>query len=133
MLSIRNSADLDRALDAPLEPYLRRLLTLRRDQLVGDTGLDLGEFMHAIVVRVGDTLAQIEAEAGVPIATNLIDGKRLEDAEFEPSFDYVRRSEGWLEAVMITTDDGFALVLLVPDLITVDPSITLLLRRCVAA
>ncbi|NII58345.1 hypothetical protein [Sphingomonas aerolata] len=133
MLSIRNSADLDRALDAPLEPYLRCLLTLRRDQLVGDTGLDLGEFMHAIVVRVGDTLAQVEAEAGVPIATNLIDGKRLGDAEFEPSFDYVRRCEGWLEAVIILTDDGFALVLLVPDLITVDPSITLLLRRCVAA
>lgn len=132
MLSIRNSADMDRALVSLLDPTLRRLLTLRRDQLAED-GLDLDEIVHIIVVRPGDTLAAVEAEAGVAIATNLVDGSRLGDPEFEPLFEYVTRADGWLEAVMILSDDGFGLVLFVPDTIDIDPAISLLLRRCAAA
>lgn len=132
MLSIRNSADMDRALVSLLDPALRRLLTLRRDQLAED-GLDLDEIVHIIVVRPGDTLAEVEAEAGVAIATNLVDGSRLGDPEFEPLFEYVTRKDGWLEAVMILSDDGFGLVLFVPDTIDVDPAISLLLRRHAAA
>lgn len=132
MLSIRNSADMDRALVSLLDPALRRLLTLRRDQLADD-GLDLDEIVHIIVVRPGDTLAEVEAEAGAAIATNLVDGKRLGDPEFEPLFEYVTRNDGWLEAVMILSDDGFGLVLFVPDTIDVDPAISLLLRRHAAA
>ena len=132
MLSIRNSADMDRALVSLLDPALRRLLTLRRDQLAED-GLDLDEIVHIIVVRPGDTLAEVEAEAGVAIATNLVDGSRLGDPEFEPLFEYVTRKDGFLEAVMILSDDGFGLVLFVPDTIDVDPAISLLLRRHAAA
>jgi hypothetical protein len=132
MLSIRNSADMDRALVSLLDPALRRLLTLRRDQLAEDE-LDLEEIAHCIVVRPGDTLAAVEAEAGVAIATNLVDGSRLGDPEFEPLFEYVTRKDGWLEAVMILSDDGFGLVLFVPDTIEVDPAISLLLRRHAAA
>lgn len=116
-----------------MNPHLRALLTLRRDQLIGDGDEDLGEFVHFIVVRNGDTLAAVEAEAGVALSTNPIDGRRLGDPEFEPPFEYVRRENGFLEAVMILTDDGFAVVLLVPDTIEIDPAITLLLRRCVVA
>ncbi|RYF13563.1 MAG: hypothetical protein EOO77_15295 [Oxalobacteraceae bacterium] len=132
MLSIRNSADMDRALVSLLDPALRRLLTLRRDQLAED-GLDLDEIVHIIVVRPGDTLAEVEAESGVAIAINLVDGSRLGDPEFEPLFEYVTRKDGWLEAVMILSDDGFGLVLFVPDTIDVDPAISLLLRRHAAA
>lgn len=132
MISIRNSADMDRALVSLLDPALRRLLTLRRDQLAED-GLDLEEIAHFIVVRPGDTLAAVEAEAGVAIATNLVDGSRLGEPEFEPLFETVTRKDGWLEAVMILSDDGFGLVLFVPDTIDVDPAISLLLRRHAAA
>lgn len=132
MLSIRNSVDMDRALVSLLDPALRRLLTLRRDQLTED-GLDLDEIVHIIVVRPGDALAEVEAEAGVAIATNLVDGSRLGDPEFEPLFEYVTRKDGWLKAVMILSDDGFGLVLFVPDTIDVDPAISLLLRRHAAA
>lgn len=132
MLSIRNSADMDRALVSLLDPALRRLLTLRRDQLTED-GLDLEEIGHFIVVRPGDSLAEVEAEAGVAIATNLVDGSRLGDPEFEPLFEYVTRKDGYLEAIMILSDDGFGLVLFVPDTIEIDPAISLLLRRHAAA
>ncbi|WP_380783486.1 hypothetical protein [Sphingomonas sp. R86520] len=115
-----------------LDPALRRLLTLRRDQLAED-GLGLDEIVHIIVVRPDDTLAEVEAEAGVAIATNLVDGSRLGDPEFEPLFEYVTRKDGFLEAVMITSDSGFGLVLFVPDTLDVDPAISLLLRRHAAA
>ena len=133
MISIRSSADLTRVLNGCLEPHLRALLTLRRDQLIGDGEEDLGELVHFIVVRTGDTLSAVEAEAGVALSTNPIDGRRLGDPYFEPLFEYVKRENGFLEAVMILTDDGFAVVLLVPDTIDVDPAISLLLRRCAAA
>ncbi len=133
MISIRSSADLARVLNGCLEPHLRALLTLRRDQLIGDGGEDLGELVHFIVVRNGDTLAAVETEAGVALSTNPIDGRRLGDPDFEPLFDLVRREHGFLEAIMILSDDGFAVVLLVPDTMTIDPAITLLLRRCAAA
>lgn len=132
MLSIRNSADMDRALVSLLDPTLRRLLTLRRDQLAED-GLDLDEIVHIIIVRPGDTISEVEAEAGVAIATNLVDGSQLGDPHFQALFEYVTREDGWLEAVMILSDDGFGLVLFVPDTIDVDPAISLLLRRCAAA
>jgi len=133
MISIRSSADLTRVLNGCLEPHLRALLALRRDQLIGDGEEDLGDLVHFIVVRDGDTLAAVEAEAGVALSTNPIDGRRLGDPDFEPLFDSVRREHGLLEAIMILTDDGFAVVLLVPDTITIDPAISLLLRRCAAA
>ncbi|KQM71692.1 hypothetical protein ASE72_09220 [Sphingomonas sp. Leaf20] len=115
-----------------MEPHLRALLTLRRDQLISDGDEDLGDLVHFIVVRNGDTLAAVETEAGVALSINPIDGRRLGDPDFEPLFEYVKRQNGFLEAVMILNDDGFAVVLLVPDTITVDPNITLLLRRCAA-
>jgi hypothetical protein len=133
MISIRSSADLARVLNGCLEPHLRALLTLRRDQLVGEGDEDLGDLVHFIVVRNDDTLAAVEAEAGVALSTNPIDGRHLGDPDFEPLFEHVRRENGFLEAVMILSDDGFAVVLLVPDTITIDPAITLLLRRHAAA
>ena len=133
MISIRSSADLAQVLNGCLEPHLRALLTLRRDQLIGDGEEDLGDLVHFIVVRNGDTLAAVETEAGVALSTNPIDGRRFDDPDFEPLFDLVRLEHGFLEAIMILSDDGFAFVLLVPDTITIDPAITLLLRRCAAA
>ena len=64
MLSIRSSADMDRALDGPMDPQLRRLLTLRRDQLLANVNIDLGDVAHIIVAFRSDTLATVEAEAG---------------------------------------------------------------------
>ncbi len=133
MLSIRNSADLARAFTGMMDPVLRSLLTTRRDQWLDGADIDLSELVHVIIVQHGDTLAAVEAEAGVPIATNLVDGSRLGDPAFVTSFEWVQRHPGWLEAVMILSDDGFGIALFVPDLIEIDPAITLLLRRCSAA
>ncbi len=127
MISIRTSVDLSATLDAALCPHLRRVLVERRDQLLAD-GFDLTELAHIIVVQRGDTLDAIEGEAGVALSTNLVTGARLGDRDFTPNFEFVERHLGcWLEAVLILSDDGFGVVLFVPDVIHTDPQLLRLL------
>ena len=111
MISIRSSADMARTLAGALDPPLRQLLALRRDQLLEHEGYDFGELAHFIVVQAGDTLAAIETEAGFPLAF--------------PAFEFVTRHGRWLEAVLIVSDHGFGIALFVPDRIDIDPALLL--------
>lgn len=114
MISIRSSADLAQAFDGLLEPELRRLLALRRDQLAAGGGADLGELAHFIVARPPDTLAAVEAEAGLPL-------DHVEWTERHPG--------GWIEAPIVTDDDGFAVVVIARDCVTTDADLLQALRR----
>jgi hypothetical protein len=128
MLSIRSSADMANALASLLDPDLRGLLTQRRDQLTDETGLDLSELVHIIAVGPGDTLDAVEAEAGVAISVNPIDGTKFGDRAFVPLFEYVERHGCWWEAVLILSDDGYGIVLFVPDRIDIDPALPRLIQ-----
>jgi len=133
MLSIKTSADMERALAGPLDPALRELLAARRDQLA-DEGLDLAELAHFVVPGPGDTLASVEAEAGVSLSVNYGDNTKLGDADFKPSWEYVERHPGgWREVVLILSDDGYGVVILISDRIDLDPAFHLLLARHAAA
>lgn len=116
MLTIRSSADLARALEDPLDPDLRRLLTLRRDQLIDGAEADLGELAHFIIVRRDDLLAAVETEAGFALSG---DGSAVEWTQRHPG--------AWLEAAVVTNDDGFAVVVIARDCICTDPDLLLAL------
>ena len=59
-----------------------------------------------------------------PIATNLVDGVRIGEPDFTPSWEYAERHpSGWTEIVFVLTDDGFGHVILVPDSDEVDPAL----------
>lgn len=128
MIKILCTADMARALASPLDADLLQLLALRRDQLLEHDGYDLGELAHFIVVEPGDALAAIETATGIPLATNMIDGSNLGEPGFTTNFEYVERHGAWFEAVMIVSDDGFGIVLLVPDRPDIDPSLLGLVR-----
>ena len=117
MLNITNSAAWARALDSPIDLALKGLLRLRGDQLMTDTGgeYDLGDLVQFVVVGPGDTITRIEAAAGYPVVTS-------------PAFEWVAEHDGWYEAVTILSDDGFGIVLLVPDIEGVNPALLALLR-----
>ena len=51
MISIKSTADIARALSLPIDAELKRLLALRRDQLLAHYGYDLGELAHFVVVE----------------------------------------------------------------------------------
>lgn len=128
MISIRSTADMARALASPIDAELKRLLALRRDQLLACDGYDLGELAHFVVAEPFDTLAAIEGEAGMPLATNLADGSKYGDPGFTANFEYVERHGAWFEAVMILSDDGFGIVLFIPDRLDIDSSLLELVR-----
>lgn len=128
MISIRSSADMARALALPLEPELLELLALRRDQLLEHDEYDLGELAHFLVAEPADTVAAIEGVVGVPLATNLVDSSKYGETGFTANFEYVERHGAWFEAVTIVSDDGFGIVLLVPDRPDIDPALLGLVR-----
>ena len=115
MLVINNALAMARALDSPLEASLKRLLILRRDQLLEYPDHDLSELACFIVAEPGDTIAQIEAEARMPLVS-------------APAFEWVQDHDGWLEAPTIVSDDGFGIVLLVPNHRNIDPALLSALR-----
>lgn len=130
MLIIDSNAAMAAALDGPLEPELRRLLTIRRDQLDG-YDLDLADMARIVVVAAGDSLTDVEAALQLPIATNLVDGSTIGTSNFTPSWEYAERHpSGWTEIVYILSDDGFGLVLMVPDVDGIDPTLS---RVCALA
>lgn len=128
MISIRSTADMAHALASPIDTDLKRLLALRRDQLLDCDGYDLGELVHFVVAEPFDTLAAIEGVVGVPLTTNFVGGIRHGDPGFTANFEYVERHGAWFEAVTILSDDGFGIVLFVPDRPDIDQTLLGLVR-----
>lgn len=104
MINITDAAAFARAMDSPIDPALRRLLRLRHDQLLADTGRDyeLGNLVQFIIAGPADTVAAIEGAANYPIVT-------------QPAFEWVVDHGGWFEAVTILSDDGFGIALFAAD------------------
>lgn len=128
MISIRSSADMVRALALPLDPDLLAVLALRRDQLLEHDDYDLGELALFLVAEPADTIAAIEGVGGVALATNLVDGSKYGEPGFTANFEYVERHGAWFEAVTIVSDDGFGIVLFVPDRPGTDRALLRLVR-----
>lgn len=117
MLVITDAAAMARALASPLDPRLKDLLALRRDQLMRDTAgeYELGELVHIVVVQPGDRIADVEVAANFPLFT-------------EPAFEWTQDHGLYLEAVTILSDDGFGIAIFVPDNDEIDPAMLSILR-----
>lgn len=117
MLIIRTAAGLARALDSPINPKLKQLLAVRRDQLFTDTGCDyeLAELVQFVVAEPNDTIAGVETATGFPLFT-------------EPAFEWVQDHGGWFEGIVILSDDGFGIALFVPDHDEIDPGMLSVMR-----
>ena len=115
---ITDTTTMDLALASALNPAIKALLIMRRDQLLSDTGgeYDIGELAHWIIVAPGDPLAAIETAAGYPIAP-------------DPPWEWVLDHGGIMEAPIIVSDDGMGVVLIVPDEQGVDLLLLSLLKR----
>lgn len=100
MHTITSSAAMAAYLAQPLDPTLRRILTVRVEQLAEYEGYDLRELAHFLIVEPGDALDAIEDALSFTFATH--------DAET------VTDHSGWIEAVYLVSDD-FGWVLLVPE------------------
>ena len=122
---IKTTLSLERALASPIDADLKSLLIERRNQL-SDHNADCA---HFIVVGPGDRLADVEAAAGFPIATNIVDGVAYGQPDFEPCWEWIERhSGGWFELVFVL-DDELATAVFVPDDPGTDPTLLQLCRE----
>jgi hypothetical protein len=116
MIDLADSAALARALDSPVADNIKALLIERRDQLAEYIENDISELAHWIVVDPGDSTEAIDNAAGFPIIAN-------------PSFEWVMDHGGLFELPTILSDDGFGIVLFVPDIEGIDRTLLTLCRE----
>lgn len=118
MQIITDTATFNLAVNSPIDPAIKALLVMRRDQLLSDTlgEYDIGELAHWIIVAPGDPLAAIEVAAGFPIA-------------HDPPWEWVLNHSGIMEAPIVISDDGFGVVLIVPLDQGIDRELLRLLQR----
>ena len=114
MLIIDTPLTMANAVATILNPWLRDHLILRREQLF-DAECEVGDLGPIIVVDAADALSSIERAAGVPIATNLVDGAVFPDPEYMPSWETCYGDHGWYEITYVTSDDGGGAIIFVPD------------------
>jgi hypothetical protein len=131
MLIIKTDVDLSNVRAGSINNVLRSILDQRRRQLASDD-YALEDLARFFIVQFGDALPGIEAAAGIPIATNFVDGITYDDPDFVPSWEWVKDHDGWFELVFVLSDDGFGHVFLVPDEQGIDARLLDLCRRYAA-
>jgi hypothetical protein len=119
MLSITNGEALSRALTAPIDDRLKRLLMLRRDQLGGD----ITDQAHFAVVQPADAAADLERTIGFSIFQNPADGSRLGDPDFAPGWEWIQDHGFAYELCFIMDDSGFGHVVIIPKTKSIAPDL----------
>ncbi len=98
MITIKTWPDLRAAIET--HPA-REILVAHADRLEEFGDQLLAELCEFILVEPTDTIADLETKLG-----------RALDP---PPWEYVDRSDGWYELVLVTGDDGFGYVVLIED------------------
>ena len=114
-------------LDSVADPFFRALIALRFEALAEEGVADDG-LAEYVLVEAGDTVAALEAAAGVCITSSPFSHARYGNADFRPCFELLEEHIGHgFEMVHILNDSGFAVTTLVPDCPGIDAE---LLRFC---
>jgi hypothetical protein len=109
---------------APVEANLRNLLAER----VHDwTACELLDLTYLVVVEAGDTERGLLEAIGYSPLVNPLTGKRMGDAAFNPSFDWLKLEGNYYELIDTVGNEGAAFVVFIPNRDDIDPE---LLRLC---
>ena len=123
MITIYDSADMQRVLSGPIDPDLKAILLGRLELLADFSDWDLADLAHFLVCQPGDGIDAIENELGISPFINLVDGARYPDAAFVPSFEFCIARKGYFDLTFCRSDAGLANCLLVPDRDDIDPTL----------
>lgn len=123
MLLLRSPEDVARVEDA----YMRALLT-QRFQDIAVTGYAYDQLGLFLVAEPGDTASDIERTGGIWITTSLFGDTKYGEEDFAPSFEVMEAHSGHcFELVHILNDDGYCVIVLVPETNDMDAE---LIRFC---
>ena len=128
MITIYDSADMQRVLSGPIDPDLKAILLGRLELLADFSEWNLSDLAHFLIVGPGDSIDSIVSELGISPFTNLVDGARYPDAAFVPSFEFCIARKGYFDLTFCRSDAGLANCLLVPDRDDIEPTLLELCR-----
>ena len=115
MITIYDSADMQRVLSGPIDHNLKAILLERLELLAEFSEWDLADLAHFIIVEPGDCIEAIETELGISPFVNLVDGARYPDSRFEPNWEHCIVRKRYFDLTFALCDAGLAICLLVPD------------------
>ena len=121
MVHIYDRAGMARALTLDTVPTLLK----RRIETLAD---DLIDYTEYLVIKAGDTEADIVRHVGFSPLINPIDGVRFPDPAFHPHWDWLQDHGGWFELIE-TFGSTFAYVLLIQDSEGLPPHLVTLCQR----
>ena len=96
------------------DPDMCRLVQQRFAEVCNGEPYDRDGHGEMIVVEPGDTLASLEWESGVPIASNPFDESRFPDPDFVPVCEYLEERSHCYEMMFLFSDDGAGINFFVP-------------------
>lgn len=119
MLSLPDRASVQRAI-AAADPRLASLLSAR---LTLSDANGIADLTHYLVIRPGDTEADVIDAVGFSPLVNPLDNVRHPDPAFLPWWDWLHDLGGWFEMIIAVGNEGFAFILLIEDQPDVDTSV----------
>jgi hypothetical protein len=84
---------------------------------------DVGELLTVFLVEPGDTLHTIDDAMDGCFLTNHYSRRQLGDPEFVPCFETLEEHSTFYEVLFIQSDEGHALLILVPKRAGIDPEL----------
>jgi hypothetical protein len=96
------------------DPDVRRLVEQRYAEVCNGEPYDAEIHAEMIVVEPGDTLASLEGESGVPIASSPFDDSRFPDPDFVPVCEYLEEHSHCYEMMFLFSDDGAGINFFIP-------------------
>ena len=110
MIILRDPQQLTQVVQPEIKAFLRR----RFHDICHPEPYDPDEHGFFILVEPGDTSEQIESATGYSLLKSLFNGTTYGEPDFTPDFEYLEDHGRFYEAVFIFTDNGFAVVMIVP-------------------
>jgi hypothetical protein len=128
-------------LDVNALPFglVRSLLTARFAELSQDEPYDPAVNGFFMVVEAGDAISDIDRVTGCPLQGNRYSTARMGDAGFLPDWECLTfhpgrdGSPGCFEMVFVISDDGYGVVIFIPDQPDIDPLLSSLCHTYASA
>lgn len=92
---------------------IRQLVAQRINDLGGEA-FDSAELGYFLVIEIGDTMEALETQLGFSIVANRITGIRWDQLGFTPSFEFIEDLGFCHDMVIVLSDSGYAVEVLMP-------------------
>lgn len=122
MLRLHTPADADRIADEAM----RRVIEQRFTELAEFDDYTFDELAEFWVIEPGDTIETLTTATRLPIGHGWCSQAHYGDPDFSPAWEVLEAHSSCFEMVFVTSDDGYGVVLWIPQA-DADPP---LLRMC---